>query len=87
MSLAELVDSLLDGHHLEGAQLLCVLELLHVQGPQTGVVEAAGHDSEGVTHENLIYPMAGHQVGGGELHVVPRVGERNGEHVIFDIWQ
>ena len=44
MALPELVNSLLDGHYLEGAQLLGVLELLHVEGPKAGVVEPSRHD-------------------------------------------
>jgi hypothetical protein len=87
VALTELIDTLLDGHHLEGAQLLRVLELLHVQGSQTGVVKASGHDPERIAHEDLVHPMAGHQVGGGQLHIVPRVRGRDGEHVVLDIRQ
>jgi hypothetical protein len=87
VALTELIDSLLDGHHLKGAQLLRVLELLHVQGSQTGVVKASGHDPERIAHEDLVYPMTRHQVGGGQLHVVPRVCGRDGEHVVLDIRQ
>jgi hypothetical protein len=44
VALTELVDTLLDGHHLEGAQLLGILKLLHVEGPEAGVVEPSRHD-------------------------------------------
>ncbi len=31
--------------------------------------------------------MAGHQVGGGQLHIVPRVRGRDGEHVVLHVGQ
>ncbi len=58
VTLAKLIDSLLDGNDLEGAQGLGGLELLHVQGTEASVVESLGHDSKGVTHEDLVYPVA-----------------------------
>ena len=64
VSFLELIHSFFDGHDLEGAQLLGVLELLHVEGAEARVVEAPGQDPKGVAHEDLIHPMAGHQVGG-----------------------
>jgi hypothetical protein len=87
VALPELVNSLLDGHYLEGAQLLGVLELLHVEGPEAGVVEPPRHDPKGIAHENLIYPVTGHQIRGRQLHVVSSVRRGNGEDVIFDIRQ
>ena len=44
VALPELVNSLLDGHHFERAQFLGILELLHVEGPEAGVVEPSRHD-------------------------------------------
>ena len=58
VTLAKLIDSLLDGNDFEGAQGLGGLELLHVQGTEASVVESLGHDSKGVTHEDLVYPVA-----------------------------
>jgi hypothetical protein len=60
---------------------------LHVEGPEAGVVESPRHDSKGVAHKNLIYPVTGHQIRGGQLHVVSGVRRGNGEDVIFDIRQ
>ncbi len=87
VALPELVNSLLDGHHFERAQFLGILELLHVEGPEAGVVEPPRHDPKGIAHENLIYPVTGHQIRGGQLHVVSSVRRRNGKDVIFDIRQ
>jgi hypothetical protein len=87
VALPELVNLLLNGHHFEGAQLLGVLELLHVEGPEAGVVESPRHDPKGVTHEDLVYPVTRHQIRGGQLHVVSGVRRGNGEDVIFDIRQ
>jgi hypothetical protein len=87
VSFPELIHSLFDGHHFEGAQFLGVLELLRVEGTKARVVEAPGQNPEGVAHKNLIYPVTGHQICGGQLHVVSGVRRGNGEDVIFDIRQ
>jgi hypothetical protein len=52
-----------------------------------GVVKILFHDSEGVTHENLIYPMAGEQVSGGQLAIVPGVSGGDGKDVVLHVWQ
>jgi hypothetical protein len=38
-ALLELIDVLLHGDHLECAQVLGLLKLLHVKSPKTGVIE------------------------------------------------
>ncbi len=58
VTLAKLINSLLDGNHFEGAQGLGSRELLHVQGTGAGVVESLGQDPKGVAHEDLVYPVA-----------------------------
>jgi hypothetical protein len=64
VTLAELVDPLLDGDDLKGAQGLGGRELLHVEGTKASVVKSFRHDSKGVTHKNLVYPVARQQVCG-----------------------
>ncbi len=72
MPFPELIHLFFNGHHLEGAQLLGVLEFLHVEGAKARVVEAPGKDPKGVAHEDLVYPMATHQVRGGQLDEMAR---------------
>jgi hypothetical protein len=81
------LDLLFDEYHFERAQGLSSFKFLHVQGTQTCIVEASRHDPKGVTHKYLVYPVARQQIGGGELHVVPGVGGRDGKHVILDARQ
>ncbi len=64
VSFPELIHSFFNGHHLKGAQLLGILELLHVEGAKARIVEAPGKDPKGVAHEDLVHPVAGHQVRG-----------------------
>ncbi len=68
--LLHLIHLFAHGYHLELAQVLDGLKLLHVQGTKAGVVEPLGHDPQGVTHENLIHPVARDQVSERELNVV-----------------
>jgi hypothetical protein len=87
VALPKLVNSLFDRHHLEGAQLLGLLEFLHVKSTEAGVVESSRHNPKGVAHKDLIYPVTGHQVRGRQLHVVSGVRRGDGEDVIFYIWE
>jgi hypothetical protein len=83
--LLELVDVLLDWHHLKATQALSLLELLHVKRSETGVIEDLGHHSKGVTHEHLIDTMTWEQVGGEELDVVLVISGGDANNVLLHI--
>jgi hypothetical protein len=59
----DLIYLLLHGNHSELAESPDEFEALHVQGPEAGVVESLGHDSERVAHEHLVHLVAGEEVG------------------------
>ncbi len=58
---------------------------MHVESPETGVVEPLGHHAKRVEHENLVHPVTGEEVRGGQLNVVPGFCGRDGENVIFGV--
>ncbi len=64
VTLAELVDPLLNWNNLKGAKCLRSLELLHIQCAQACVVKSPGNNSKGVAHKDLVYPVAREQVRG-----------------------
>ena len=58
LRLFELVNSLFYWDNGERADLLGLIEHLHVEGSQTGVVEPSAEHSEVVAHEQLVYSVA-----------------------------
>ena len=58
LRLFELVDALFYWDHGERTDLLSLIEHLHVEGSQTGVVEPSAEHSEVVAHEQLVYSVA-----------------------------
>ncbi len=84
-ALLELIDVLLNWHHLEAAQALSLLELLHVQGSEACVIEDLGHHPQGVTHKHLIDLVTGEQVSGGELDIVLVVSGGDAYNILLHV--
>ncbi len=83
----ELIYSLLNGDHLKGTQRLSSFKFLHIKGTQTCVGKVFRHDPKVFTHKYLVYPVAGQQISGGQLRVVPGVSGQDGKNIVFDIGQ
>ena len=84
-SLAHVVDLFLGGDDLELADLLGVVEHLHVQGPKAGGGEPFAQDSKVLAHEDLVDTVAGKEVRGGQLDVQPGVGQGDGQVVVSHV--
>ncbi len=85
LALPDLVDLFLERNHFEFAQAADQFELLHVESPETCVVEPFGHYAKRVAHEDLVHLVTGKEVRGGQLNVVLGFCGRDGENVIFGI--
>ncbi len=85
LTLPDLIDLFFEGNNPEFAKAADQFESLHIQGPEAGVVEPPGHYSKRVTHKHLVHPVAGQEVRGGQLNILPGLRGRDGQDVIFGV--
>lgn len=85
LRLLQLVNSLFGGDHFKPADGLGRVELLHVQRPQAGVVETAGHYPKLIAQVDLTKAIATHEVDRAELDIEPGVSGGDGQDVVPDV--
>jgi hypothetical protein len=86
LTFSNLVHLFFEGNDPELAEAANQVELLHVQGPEAGIIESPGHHAERVTHEHLVHPVAGQEVRGRQLDVVSRIGGRDSQNVVLGVY-
>jgi len=86
LTLSNLVYLFFEGDDPEFAEAANQVELLHVQGPEAGIVESPGHHAKRVTHKHLVHPMAGQEIRGRQLDVVPCIRGRDSQNVVLGVY-
>jgi len=86
LTLSNLVNLFFEGDDPEFSEAANQVELLHVQGPEAGVVKSPGHHPKRVTHKHLVHPMAGQEVRGRQLDVVPCIRGRDSQNVVLGVY-